>query len=175
MVKNSALDHADLCSSCYASNNHTCEMFSFVSFATIEIIVIIVIILHKFAGKCFAWNIWSEGTSTAQGPFCSVYHCTLYLDIPSTMMCSGFTATCSLRNSFTAVFDWTSLWFGCLVLIMEYSWSRQIRFSMLGFAPFLKLNLNLHTNQHRVQDVWLCPCVDIGWNLPGNIWQSWEW
>ena len=47
---------------------------------------------------------------------------------PSTMVCSGFTATRSLQNHFTAATDWTSLWFSLQVLTMEPLWSRQIQF-----------------------------------------------
>ena len=51
-------------------------------------------------------------------------------------MCSGFTATRSLLNHFTAATDWTLLWFVLQVLIMEPSWSRQIQFGMQGFCSF---------------------------------------
>ena len=55
---------------------------------------------------------------------------------PSTVVCSGFTATCSLLNHFTAATDWTLLWFDLQVLMMEPSWSRQIQFGMQGFCSF---------------------------------------
>ena len=58
------------------------------------------------------------------------------LDTPSIVVCSGFTATRSLLNHFTAATDWTLLWFVLQVLIMEPSWSRQIQFGMQGFCSF---------------------------------------
>ncbi len=58
------------------------------------------------------------------------------LTTPSTMVFSGFTATRSLRNHFTAVTDWTSLWLGLQVLTMVLSWLRQIQFGTHRFCSF---------------------------------------
>ena len=68
----------------------------------------------------------------------AIFHCTtvLCLVTPSTMVCSGFTATRFLQSRFMAVTAWTSSWFGPRVSTMEPLWCRQIQFGMHWFCSF---------------------------------------
>jgi hypothetical protein len=90
-----------------------------------------------FEGKCTAWGIWIERLSSAQGPLRTIQLFGVWPhQVQWCALCSGFTATRSLRNHFTAVTNWTSLWFGLQVLKMVLSWSRQIQCGTHGFCSF---------------------------------------
>ena len=67
----------------------------------IEVIVIIVIILQVNA---LLETLEMKESVHRKGHF-GLYNCLVL----GHMVCSGFTATRSLRNHFTAVIDWTSL------------------------------------------------------------------
>ncbi len=132
-VKHAFVCQADLCSSFLDSNELWHENRGhvlFVVLAIIEVTVIIVIILQVNA---LLETLELKDSAQRKGHF-ALYNC---LATPSTMVCSGFTATSSLQNHFTgqitAATHGTSLWFGIQVLL---SWSRQIQFGTHGFCSF---------------------------------------
>ncbi len=78
------------------------------------------------------WNWINQCSARAISDYTTVW----CLATPCTMVCSGFTATRSLRNYSTAATNWTLLWFGLQVLTMVLSWSHEIQFGTHGFCSF---------------------------------------